>query len=157
METFAARTGIRLTHLPYRSGAALVAAVVSGEVAAAWSGIPNVLEPIADGRLRVLGISVANRSKSLPNVPTISELGVPGFDIATMMGMLTTSRVPADAVGKLQTAIAKTLREPDIIARFEQLGMELGENGTEHYARFMREDVDRYAAAVKAAGLIPNK
>jgi tripartite-type tricarboxylate transporter receptor subunit TctC len=157
METFTARTGIRLTHLPYRSGAALVAAVISGEVQAAWSGIPNVLEPIADGRLRVLGISIAERSKSLPNVPTIQELGVPDFDIATVMGMLTTAGAAPDVVKKLQGAIATTLREPDIVARFDQLGMILRENGTENYARLMKDDVERYAKAVKAAGLGPTK
>jgi tripartite-type tricarboxylate transporter receptor subunit TctC len=152
MAIFAARAGIELLHVPYKGGTALVAAALAGEVQAGWSGIPNVLQPIRTGALRVLCISVEHRSASVPDVPTAAELGYPGFDIATVIGLQGPAGMPPAVVSRLQREVAAVLRAPDIARRMETLGMELRENGTEDYARFMRADIERYAAAVTAAG-----
>lgn len=152
MAIFASRAGIDLLHVPYKGGSALVAAVLSGEVQSGWSGIPNVLQAIKVGRLRVLCISTAKRSASLPDVPAAAELGHPGFDVATTIGLQAAAGVPAEIVVRLQAGFAKALREPDIAGRMANLGMELAENGTESYVRYVREDLERYAAAVKVLG-----
>jgi tripartite-type tricarboxylate transporter receptor subunit TctC len=86
------------------------------------------------GKLRVYAISTAQRSAMLPDVATVAELGYPGFDIATVIGL-------------------QALRERDVVERMANLGMDLMESGTEHYARFLKEDLERYAMAVKAAGM----
>jgi tripartite-type tricarboxylate transporter receptor subunit TctC len=151
MAVFASRTGIDLLHVPYKGGAALVAATLSGEVDVGWSGIPNVLAHIRSGELRVYAISTARRSSALPEVPTADELGVRGFDIATVIGLQGPAGMPPQTVQRLQSAVAKALREPDAAERMANLAMELRENGTEHYVRFVKEDLERYAAAVKAA------
>ena len=156
MAVFASRAGIEVLHAPYRGGTALVGGLLKGEVQAGWSGIPNVKSPIEGGQLKVLCISIAQRSKSLPNVPTCAESGFPGFDIATMIGMQLPAGAPRDVVAKLQAAVAKALREPDMAERFTTLGMELQERGTEHYTRFLREDIDRYGAAVRDGGIRAN-
>jgi tripartite-type tricarboxylate transporter receptor subunit TctC len=153
MAVFAARAGIDLLHVPYKGGSALVAAALSGEVQAGWSGIPNVLSHIRSGKLRVYAISTAQRSSTLPEVPTAVELGFPGFDIATVIGLQAPAGTPREVVVKLQSAVAKALRERDVAERMANLAMELRENGTEHYVRFVREDLERYATAVKAAGV----
>jgi tripartite-type tricarboxylate transporter receptor subunit TctC len=153
MAVFAAQTGIEVLHVPYRGGTALVAAVLGNEVQAGWSGIPNVLEPIRAGTLRVLSISTEHRSASLPDVPTAIEQGVPGFDIATVIGLLGPAGMPREIVSRLQQVVARAIREPDVAQRMAALGMELRENGTENYAQFMRDDIARYAAAVKASGV----
>jgi tripartite-type tricarboxylate transporter receptor subunit TctC len=153
MAVFASRAGIDLLHVPYKGGSALVAAALSGEVQAGWSGIPNVLSHIRAGKLRVYAISTAQRSNTLPEVPTAAELGFPGFDIATVIGLQAPAGTPREIVGRLQAAVAKAVRERDVAGRMSNLGMELMENGTEDYARFMKEDLERYAAAVKAAGM----
>src|SRR2546421_438840 len=85
MAVFASRAGIDLLHVPYKGGSALVAAALSGEVQAGWSGIPNVLSHIRAGKLRVYAISTAQRSSTLPEVQTAAELGFPGFDIVTLI------------------------------------------------------------------------
>jgi len=95
----------------------------------------------------------ARRSASLPEVPTAIELGIAGFDIATTIGLQAPAGLSRDIVARLQAAVAKALREKDVAERMANLGMELAENGTEHYTRFAREDLERYAAAVKAAGV----
>ena len=153
MAVFLGRAGIEMLHVPYKGGSALVAAVLAGEVQSGWSGIPNVAALIRSGKLRVLCISTAQRSASLPEVPTAIELGYAGFDIATTIGLQAPAGLPRDIVARLQAAVAKALRERDLADRMANLGMELRENGTEHYARFVREDLERYAAAVKAAGI----
>jgi len=153
MAVFASRAGIDLLHVPYKGGTALVAALLGGEVQAGWSGIPNVASHIRSGKLKVYAISTERRSASLPDVPTAIELGYPGFDIATVIGLQAPAGTPREVVTRLQSAVAKILRERDIAERMANLGMELRENGTEHYARFVREDLERYVQAVKAAGV----
>jgi tripartite-type tricarboxylate transporter receptor subunit TctC len=154
MAVFLSRAGIEnMLHVPYKGGSALVAALLAGEVQSGWSGIPNVAAHIRAGKLRVLAISTAQRSASLPDVPTMAELGYPGFDIATVIGLQAPAGLPRDVASRLQAAVAKALRERDIAERMASLGMELRENGTEHYLRFVREDLERYTEAVKAAGV----
>jgi tripartite-type tricarboxylate transporter receptor subunit TctC len=149
MAIFAAQTGIDLLHVPYRGGTALVGGLVKGEVQAGWSGVPNVLPLIEDGKLRVLCISTQRRSKSVADVPTAIELGIEGFDYATMMGLQMSAGAPRDLVARLQATVAKALREPDMVDRMAVLGMDLHENGTEDYVRFMKDDIDRYRTAIR--------
>jgi tripartite-type tricarboxylate transporter receptor subunit TctC len=154
MAVFLSRAGVdNMLHVPYKGGTALVAGLLTGEVQAGWSGIPNVASHSRAGTLRVLCISTAQRSPSLPDVPTAAELGFAGFDIATVIGLQAPAGLSRDIGVRLQAAVAKALRERDVAERMANLGMELRENGTEHYARFVREDIERYTSAVKAAGV----
>jgi tripartite-type tricarboxylate transporter receptor subunit TctC len=153
MAVFLARANLQMLHVPYKGGTALVAAVLSGEVHAGWSGIPNVAGHIKSGKLKVLCLSVAERSPSLPNVPTCIEQGQAGFDIATTIGLQAPAGLSRDIVARLQAAVANGLREADLAGRMQNLGMELRENGTENYQRFVQDDLERFTAAVKAAGI----
>jgi tripartite-type tricarboxylate transporter receptor subunit TctC len=139
--------------VPYKGGTALVAAILAGEVQSGWSGIPNVLSHIRAGKLRVYAISTSQRSGTLPGVPTLDELGFSGFDIATVIGLQAPAGLSREITSRLQAAVAKALRERDVAERMANLAMDLRESGTEHYVRFVKEDLDRYVAAVKAAGI----
>lgn len=150
---FAGRTGIEMVHVPYRGGSAMVAALMSGEIQAGWSGIPNVTQQIEVGQLKVIAISTAQRSKTLPNVPTAIELGLADFDIATVIGMQGPAGMSPSIVQRLQAAAAKALREPDLAERMERLAMVLRENGTADYERHIAADLKRYAEAIKLAGV----
>ncbi len=151
--SFAGRTGIEMVHVPYRGGSAMVAALMSGEIQAGWSGIPNVTQQIEVGSLKVIAISTAQRSKALPNVPTAIELGLADFDIATVIGMQGPAGMSPVIVQRLQAAAARALREPDLAERMERLAMVLRENGTADYERHIASDLRRYAEAVKLAGV----
>ena len=157
MAVFAARAGLDMLHVPYKGGSALVAAALSGEVQSGWSGIPNVASHIRAGKLKVFAISTARRSSSLPEVPTAIEQGFADFDIATVIGLQAPIGTPREVVNRLQAVAAKTLREREFAERMTNLGMELREEGTESYGRFVREDLERYAAAVKTAGIRQNE
>lgn len=155
MEMLAARAGIAMTHVAYRSGAALVQALLAGEIQAAWASSPNLEPSVRSGRLKALAISGRERFNSLPDVPTVAQAGYPGFAMATTMGLVAPSGIPGGVVSRLQAVAARTLREPDIAARLAQMGVTVEENGTEHYVRFLREDIERFRTAVNAAGMAP--
>jgi tripartite-type tricarboxylate transporter receptor subunit TctC len=150
MVIFEQRAGIDLLHVPYRGGTGLVNALLTGEVDAGWSGIGNVLSLIRTGKLRALCLSVLQRDPSLPEVPTCDELGYKGFDVATMLGLQTTAGVTPAIVVRLQSAVAKILREPEMTERMITLGIHLQEDGTASYARFMKDDLERYRSVVEA-------
>jgi tripartite-type tricarboxylate transporter receptor subunit TctC len=149
MIIFEKAAGISLLHVPYRGGTGLVNALLTGEVDAGWSGIPNVVSLIKTGKLRALCISVLQRDESLPEVPTCDELGYKGFDVATVLGLQSSAGVPAPIVAKLQSAVAKILREPEVAERLKTLGIHLAENGTAAYTKFMQDDLDRYTKVVE--------
>jgi tripartite-type tricarboxylate transporter receptor subunit TctC len=153
MAIFADRAGIELQHVPYRGGSALVNGLLTGEIQAGWSGIPNVLPLIQSGSLRVFCISTIARSKSMPDLPTCAELGYAGFDVASMIGLQTSAGAPREVITLIQSAIAKALRDPEITERMKVLGMEMQENGTQHYTQFMKDDIERYEKAVKQLGI----
>ena len=129
------------------------AALLAGDIQSAFIGIPNAVQPLKSGRLKTVGISTLTRSNVMPEVRTMAESGLPGFDVAANMGLVGAAGTPADIVAKLQAATARSMREPDVAERIATLGMIPSENGTAHYAQFLRDDVERYANVVKAMGL----
>ena len=103
MAIFAARTGLDVVHVPYKGGTALVGGVMAGDVQAGFSGIPNVQQAIRSGRLRALGISIGRRSASMPEVPTLAEQGLTGFDVGTVIGMQVPAGTPKEIIARLQS------------------------------------------------------
>jgi tripartite-type tricarboxylate transporter receptor subunit TctC len=153
MEIFADNNGLKLLHVPYRGGSAMVNGLLTGEIQVGWSGIPNVMTLIPSGKLRAYCISVPQRSPSLPDIPTCDELGQKGFDIATMMGLQAPAGTSPKIIARLQAETARIMREPAMAARMTQLGMIMQEDGTANYAKFIKFDMERYAQAVKKLGL----
>src|SRR5215470_15018093 len=148
MAIFAERAGIELLHVPYRGGTAMVNGLLTGEIQAGWSGLPNVISLIEAGKLRGYCVSVLHRSPSTPAIPTCDELGQKGFDVATVMGLQAPAGTPPPIIARLQDEVATIMREPTMAARMEQLGMVMEENGTANYVAFMRRDIERYAQVV---------
>ncbi|MBV9261803.1 MAG: tripartite tricarboxylate transporter substrate binding protein [Pseudolabrys sp.] len=148
MEIFAERVGIKLLHVPYRGGTALVNGLLTGEIQAGWSGLPNVIALIETGKLKAMCVSVIKRAKSLPNVATCDEAGIKGFDVADMLGLQGPAGMAPGDVAKLQAAIARAMREPAMAERMETLGMNMQENGTASYVKFVKDDMDFYAKVI---------
>jgi tripartite-type tricarboxylate transporter receptor subunit TctC len=153
MAIFANQTGIDVVHVPYRAGTAMVNGLLTGEIQVAWSGIPNVLSGIGSGQLRSYCISVLQRSASTPAIPTCDELGVKGFDVATVMGLYAPAAISPQVVTRLQAEVAKVMREPAMAARMDQLGMMMRENGTANYIEYRQRDAERYANIVRRLNL----
>jgi tripartite-type tricarboxylate transporter receptor subunit TctC len=148
MAIFADQVGIDVLHVPYRAGTLMVNGILTGEVQVGWSGIPNVMQLIASGQLRSYCVSTLKRSASTPAIPTCDELGIKGFDVATVMGLYASARTSPQIVARLQAETAKVMREPAMTARMAQLGMINEEDGTANYIAFTKRDRARYAAIV---------
>jgi tripartite-type tricarboxylate transporter receptor subunit TctC len=104
---------------------------------------------ITSGKMNVLAASTLVRLKTHPNVPTVAELGFPGFDLAATMGLFGRGGTPAAIVERLQAAAAKAMREPDLVQRIEAVGMVIREDGTPHYERMIRDERALYAKLVR--------
>lgn len=153
MAIFADAAGIDLLHVPYRGGSAMVNGLLTGEIQVGWSGIPNVMALIESGKLRGYCVSTLQRSPSTPKIATCDELGQKGFNVATLMGLQAPAGTSPRIIARLQAEIAKSMREPAMAARMQQLGMVMEERGTAAYVRFIKEDMERYATAVKKLNL----
>ncbi len=154
-ELFRSRTGIELTHVPYRSAPAAQQALMSGEVMVFFDTPITAVPLVRDGRLRTLGVSTLTRSPLLPDVPTIAEAGVPGYEVLGWNGILVPSATPMPVVEKLNTELRAVLAEPDIRAKLEQQGAEPAPMEQAAFARLIRDDVDKWGELIRAAGIQP--
>ena len=127
--------------------------LLTGEIQVGWSGLPNVISHIKAGTLARTMCERLKRAVSLPDVPTCDEAGIKGFDVADMLGLQDPAGMSPKAVERLQVAIAKIMREPAMAERMETLGMDLQENGTANYARFMHDDLELYSKVIDRLGL----
>ncbi len=145
--------GIRAVHVPYKGGGQAVVDLVGGHVSWTIEGF-TVLKPfVADGRLRPLAVTTAQRSRLLPDYPTLAEAGVPGYDFTAWAGIAAPARTPPSIVDRLYGAIASILAAPDAIRWFEDLGAEPGGEPPDAFARLVRTEHAKLGDVVRAAGI----
>lgn len=154
-ELFRSRTGIELTQVPYRSAPAAQQALMSGEVMIFFDTPITAVPLVRDGRLRALGVSTLTRSPLLPDVPTIAEAGVPGYEVLGWNGILVPSATPMPVVQKLNTELRAVLAEPDIRAKLAQQGAEPAPMEQAAFAQLIRDDVNKWGELIRAAGIQP--
>jgi tripartite-type tricarboxylate transporter receptor subunit TctC len=152
-EIFSSAAGVQLTHVPFKGGAEFIGSLVNGDIQMAFFGTPLVMPHVKEGRLRAIGISTAQRSEALPDLPTLSELGLSGFDVAASIGMVAPARTPREVVATLEGALAKTMQDRKIAERTSALGMIPIPVGATRYDAMIKAELDKYGRAVKAAGL----
>jgi len=152
-EVLSTAAGIRLTHVPFKGNAELAAAVVSGDVHMAFSGIPSVEAFIKDGRLRAVAMSTAQRSSALPDVPTVQEQGVKDFDVSTTIGVVAPAGVPAERLKVLEQAFLAALKDPKLAERLNGLGMLLRPGTGEAYTATIASELARFGKVVRTAGI----
>ena len=155
MEIMNAMTGVQMTHVPYKGSAPSIVALVGGEVQAVFSSIPSALVQIRAGRIRALGVSILKRSSVLPDVPTIDESGVPGFDAASWYAVFAPAGTPKNVVAMLGKEIVRIMNVPDVRERFANDGFEPAGTGPAEFARFLRAELVKWAKAVEMAGVKP--
>ena len=152
MELFKSMAGVDITHVPYKGAPQAVTDVIGGYVNLMLNSIPPVLPHIKAGRLRLLGVASARRSPQLPDVPTISEAGVPGYEAITWFGLLAPARTPRQIVARLNDVLVKVVRAPDVKSQLETQGYDPVGSSPEEFAAFIRRELDKYAKVVKISG-----
>jgi tripartite-type tricarboxylate transporter receptor subunit TctC len=155
MELLAWMTGTRLTHVPYKGSAPSIVGLVSGEVQAVFCSIPSALGQIRAGKIRPLAVSIKKRSSVLPDVPTIDESGVPGYDAASWYAVLVPAGTPKPVIAVLGKEIVRVMAMPDVRGRFANDGFEPAGVGPAEFGKFLRQELAKWEKAIKAAGLQP--
>lgn len=152
-EQFQQMTGTKWTHVPYKGGAAAIVGIVGGEVDLTLNGLLATLPHIKSGRLKVLAVAGTKRAAAMPDLPTVSEAGVPGFQSGSWQGLLAPAGTPPDIVAKLHDAVVKVLNEPDMTKRLADQGAEVVGSTPEEFAAFIRDDTAKWAKIVKDTGI----
>ena len=151
-EMFKSVAGIDMVHIPYKGGAPSAVALMSGEIDMAVLQIPSGGPLVRSGRLRALAVSSANRSPALPEVPTIAESGLPGFEASSWYCIVAPAGVPKPIVTKLHTALVALLNSPEIRDRLAADGAVVETTTPEGLAAFVRSEITRWSKVVKASG-----
>jgi tripartite-type tricarboxylate transporter receptor subunit TctC len=152
MESLKAALGLDIVHVPYKGAAQAVPALVSGQVALTISALPSLAPHVKAGKAKILAVSSGARSPLAPEVPTIAELAVPGFDFAGQIGIVAPAGTPREVIAKLNADISAVLKQPAFVARLAGLGIDPVGNSPEAFAAIIRADIDKYARAVKVSG-----
>ena len=155
-ELFRVKAGIELTHVPYRSAPAAQQALMSGEVSMFFDTPITSVPLVKDGRLRALGVSTRTRSVLLPDVPTIAESGVPGYEVLGWNGILAPAATPVPIVQRLNHEICAILDEPEIKQKLSQQGADPAPTDPESFARLIRDDVAKWTGVIRSAGIQPD-
>lgn len=145
--------GIRMTHVPYKNGPQAMADVIGGEVVMIITGLPTILPQVRAGKLRAVAVTTSKRAAAVPEVPTIAEAGVAGYEHTLWNGLFAPVKTPAVLLGKVSEDLAKVVRMPDIQERFSTLGIEAVGNSPQQFDRFFRAEVEKWARVVKATGI----
>jgi tripartite-type tricarboxylate transporter receptor subunit TctC len=153
MELFKSMTKTFMTHIPYKGSAPAVTDMLAGQVDTMFDNTPNVLPHVRAGKLKALAVSSRVRTSSAPEVPTVDEAGVPGYDVSVWFGVLTVAGTPRDVVQRLNTEMVKILSSADVKERFGKMGVDVVAGTPEHFGGFLKSEVDRWARVVKDAGI----
>jgi tripartite-type tricarboxylate transporter receptor subunit TctC len=153
MELFKLMSATDLNHIPYKGSAPAVTDLIGGQVQAMFDNVPNVIQHIKAGRLRALGITSAKRSASLPDLPTIDEAGVPGYQVSVWFGVVAPAATPKDVVAKLNTEINRILALQEVKDRFSQGGIEIVGGTAEMFDKHVREQVATWGKVVKEGNI----
>jgi tripartite-type tricarboxylate transporter receptor subunit TctC len=156
-ELFKQQAGkLDITHVPYRGGGQLIVDLVAGQVPLGLIGLPPTLPHIKAGKLKVFAVTARKRSPSLPDVPTVEEAGLPGYETIQWFGPVAPAGTPKAVIDKLYEHFVRALQHPSVTERLTKAGLEVAPSASpQAYGEFIRAEVARWPAIVKAAGIEP--
>lgn len=149
---FSSMTGIQMNHVPYKGSGPAMQDLLAGQVAVSFAGIPNVLNPVRSGKLRVLAVTGARRWAELPDVPTVAEAGVPGYEATLWVGLVGPAALPPDVIERLSTEVAKALQDAELRQSLRAAGVEAATMEPPAFAAFMRDEHAKWGRVVRETG-----
>ena len=146
----------QLAHVPYKGGGAAITDVMGGQVDMMFIGTPPAMPLIQSGKLKALAVTTTKRMSTLPQVPTVSESGLPQFESIAAQGIFAPAGTPRDVVQKLNTEIAKIIRMPDVRAKWDQLGAEPVDNTPQQFATWLSSEALKWGKVIQVSGAKPD-
>lgn len=154
-ELFSVTSGTRFTHVPYKGAGAAQADVLAGRVPVYFMNLISSVPHIRSGKLRALGVSSMQRSPMAPDLPTIAESGLSGFDMTSWYGFMVTAGTPREVINRLHQEVARALNASDIKERLSTEGLTVVASPPDQFAEFLSREIEKYARVIKAAGIKP--
>jgi tripartite-type tricarboxylate transporter receptor subunit TctC len=151
-ELFNALAKVDMVHVPYKGSAPAVTDLLGGQIDIMFDNMPSAIQHVRAGRLRPLAVTTARRSPELPDVPTVAEAGVPGYEATSWFGMFAPAGTPAPVVARLNAALAKVLAQPEVKKKLAEQGAEAYSEKPEAFAEFMRKETAKWGKVVKESG-----
>jgi tripartite-type tricarboxylate transporter receptor subunit TctC len=155
-EMFRLLTGAQLTHVPYKGSAPAIQDVMGGQVPMSFETVTVALPQIKAGKVTALAVTSARRSAQLPDVPTLAESGVPGFDVSSWQALYLPAGTPAAIVNRLNAEVQKVVAQPEVKARMEALGLEYAPNSPAQFAEFQKAEQAKWAKVIKDGNVKPD-
>ena len=155
LEAFMSLAGVKLGHVPYKGGAPAITDLIGGQIDAIFAPLPEAVPQLRAGRLRALGVTMKKRSAALPEIPTIDESGLPGFEFEGFMGLAGPANLPREIVVRMNREVNNALADAALRARLVESGLEIGGGRPEDLAAAMRTQADFTLKLVKDAGITP--
>jgi tripartite-type tricarboxylate transporter receptor subunit TctC len=152
-ELFKAMTGTNIVHVPHKASGEMRNSVIGGHVQMAFDAITTMAENVKAGQVRALGTSASKRSTVLPDVPTIAEAGVPGYDSTIWLGIMAPAGTPTAIVDKLNAEINKAINRPDVKEQWDKQGAVPLVMTPAEFDKYLRADIEKWAGVVKASGI----
>lgn len=153
MELFRSLTAINVVHVPYKSVGQAQTDLMAGRVMLWITSLPGAVPHIKSGRLRALAVSGARRSESVPDVPTMQEAGVKGYEAVSWYGMFAPAGTASNTISKINTDVVRAVQSADVKQRFAAIGVEPIGSTPEHLAKYLRAEITKWAQVVKATGM----
>lgn len=150
MELFKSRANVKILHVPYKGGSQATVDVLAGHVDMMFAGMSQL--PVVKGKLRALAVSGSTRWPATPDVPTVAEAGIPGFEAVTWQGMLAPARTPKQVIDTLYTVIKKSLQLPDVREYYARVGFAPVGSSPEEFAAYIKADVEKWAKVIRESG-----
>jgi tripartite-type tricarboxylate transporter receptor subunit TctC len=151
-ELFNMLAKVEMVHVPYKGSAPAVTDLLGGQIDIMFDNMPSAIQHVRSGKLRPLAVTTAKRSAELPDVPTIAEAGVPGYEATSWFGMFAPASTPAPIVARLNGALVKVLSDPDVKKKLAEQGAEPYAEKPEQFAAFIRDESAKWSKVVKASG-----
>lgn len=151
-ELFKSMAGVDMTHIPYKGSAPALTDLVGGNVQVMVDAYASSAPFIKAGNVRALAVTTAKRSATLPDLPTVAESGLPGYEAMPWLGLLGPAGTPPEAVQRVHAAVQEALKDPSLIKQFQELGLDIIGNTPAQFAEFVKQDAVKWAKVVKTSG-----
>lgn len=152
-ELFKSLAHIELVHVPYKGGSPAMIDLLAGRIDLYFSNTAVAMPHVGSGRVRILAVTSAKREAALPNVPTFSESGVPGYEVTSWFGLFAPAKTPPEVIARLHADVARIVAQPETVKHFDAAGLAPASSTPAQFTEFIRREIDKWTRVVKAAGI----